>query len=165
MKIHLYIRDLGGGQPVIQVNGTNGTLMSFIWDRSRVAHVRTYDVSNPEGLKKFRREQVEVLNQKLAWPVLVDVDLGETSDGVGRAEREEAQRAISGLKAEVEALKSALAEKLQDGAAVVRQSHQLEDVGSTPTPATPPAPGTPQGAVPLTRGQRAAATRAANRAK
>lgn len=76
MLIHLIIRDLGGGQPVIQVTGTTGgNPHNFIWDAKRTAHVKTYDVSKPEELKTFRREQEAILNQKLAWPVLVDVTL------------------------------------------------------------------------------------------
>ncbi len=78
MKIHLIIRDLGGAQPVITINGTTGGLYPFIWDAKRSAHVRSYDLSTPEGYKAFRIEQEAILNQRLQWPVLVDGTPGET---------------------------------------------------------------------------------------
>ena len=152
MKVHLIIKDLGGGQPVIQINGTTGGIHTFIWDKARSAHVKTYDVSDPAVLKLFRAEQVAILNQRLMWPVLVDVDVHNEECGMGNVELDAAQRAITELKAEVSALKEKL---LQDGAAVARRVHTSEAESSNLSPATPE----------LTRGQRAAATRSANRAK
>lgn len=105
MKILLYIRDLGGGQPVIQVNGTTGQMYPLVWEPKCAAHVRRWDVSTPEGAKVFQRESLEILNQRLMWPVLVDVE-----EGPATPVAEESQRAITALKAEVAALKEKLLE-------------------------------------------------------
>ena len=148
MKIHLIIRDLGGAQPAIQINGTASTIFNFFWDAKRSAHVKTFDVSTPEGLKAFRREQSEILNQPLRWPITVDVSTENEGCEMGNAES--AQRAITELKAENSALKEKL---LQGGAVAARLAHIQEAESSNLSPATP-----------LTRGQRAAATRAANKA-
>jgi hypothetical protein len=75
-KIHLIVRDLGGGQPVINIHGT-ATHYAFSWDAPRSGHVRTYPVETEEDLKTFRRETADILNQKLMWPILIDVSGSE----------------------------------------------------------------------------------------
>jgi len=143
MKILLYIRDLGGGQPVIQVNGTTGQMYPLVWNKQRCAHVRSWDVSSSEGLKVFRRESIEILNQRLMWPVLVDFE--NTEFEMGNAEMEAAQRAITELKAENTALKEALSG--------VREKREGGEPECEPAPA-----------IPLSRQQKAALTRMARKA-
>jgi hypothetical protein len=145
MKIHLYIRDLGGGQPVIQVNGTTGQMYPLVWDPKRCAHVRSWDVSTLEGMKVFRRESVEILNQRLMWPVLVDASEDNEECGMRNVELSAAQRAITELKAENSALKAKLLE--------VGKVERGEPEGE-PAPAFSP----------MSRQQKAALTRMARKA-
>jgi len=141
MKIHLIIRDLGGAQPVITINGTTGGIYPFIWDAKRSAHVRSYDISTPEGYKAFRSEQEAILNQRLQWPVLVDGTPGEVVSADVSALQTELSAVITERDArrdEAEALKLQLADsekarkEAEDGLAVAStRAKTLEDKLST----------------------------------
>lgn len=150
MKIHLLIRDLGGGQPVINVNGTTGQIFAFIWDRPRCAHVKSWEVGDEAGLKKFRRESAEILNQRLMWPVFVDVDLADPAAGdvALRAANEALNTAVGELKAENAALRAS-----------------LSGVSAEPAAPEPTLTVVPDVVPELSRQQKAALTRMANKGK
>lgn len=117
MKVHLFIKDIGGGQPVVQVTGCNrGGNYSFGWDPRRAAHVRTYDVSTEAGLKRFRVEQRDILNQVLAWPIFVDVTVDFSPEALKAPEKK--------------------APEQQDGRIGKLPVSYAGDVGSSPAPAT-----------------------------
>lgn len=77
MKLHLLVKDLGGGNPVANIAGGTSGHYAFIWNRSLNAHVRTYDFAEPGTLQRFGREQLDLLNQKLPWAITLAVEEDE----------------------------------------------------------------------------------------
>lgn len=129
MQLHLIIDGLGGAQPVIQITGSQAGIYTFIWDTKRSAHVLTYDFDKPGEEEKFRREQRDLLNQHLHWPVTLDVSL----DAVNVAIEEEQAPEVKEPEAPLESEKPS--EELQDGEVASRFAHNEETEGSSPSPA------------------------------
>lgn len=127
MQLHLIIDGLGGAQPVIQITGSQAGIFTFLWDTKRTAHVLTYDFDKPGEAEKFRREQRDLLNQNLHWPITLDVTLD-----VAPVALAEEQAPEPPLDAETPP------EELQGGEVVSRFAHNEEAEGSIPSPATPP---------------------------